>query len=399
MTDILEFGINKASCFIQNSAFRNLGETILVYLIILPSVLLVFSCSSKHERSNAFRVGKLYDFAPLEQKIEGWIEKGYYAGASIIIVKDNEIILENYYGNHTATTEEYIASAGKWLASATIAAVVEEGKLSWSDRVEKWLPEFTDIKGKATLEQLFSHTSGFTDYQPVNNPRDDYQTLEESVSHIVQLPADTLPGAIFHYGGLSMQVGARMAEVATGKDWETLFQEKISDPLGMKDTHFVPVDSTAGHNPKIGGGARSILSDYIRFLNMIFNGGYANGKQILKQESIDKMQADHVKGAWVNSDEFVERARSVKHSGIYGLGLWRELIDEEGEPVLISSPSWAGAYPWIDKEYQVYGFFIAHVDVKRADKDGFSAFYASPVLPILTREVIAKGNVKETDKI
>ena len=40
-------------------------------------------------------------------------------------------------------TEVYIASAGKWLAAATLAAVVDEGKLSWDDNVNKWLPEFT----------------------------------------------------------------------------------------------------------------------------------------------------------------------------------------------------------------------------------------------------------------
>ncbi|MFP3434884.1 serine hydrolase domain-containing protein, partial [Paraburkholderia sp. SIMBA_061] len=91
-----------------------------------------------------------------------------------------------------------------------------------------WLPEFTDSKGQATLGQLLSHTSGYPDYQPKGKHPDDHQTLQEAVRHIVGLPAQRRPGTEFHYGGLAMQVAGRMAEVASGKDFETLFQEEIA---------------------------------------------------------------------------------------------------------------------------------------------------------------------------
>ncbi len=59
----------------------------------------------------------------------------------------------------------------KWLGAATILALVDKGKLSLDDTVEKWLPEFRgDPKGKATLRQLFSHTSGFPPYQRMRSP-------------------------------------------------------------------------------------------------------------------------------------------------------------------------------------------------------------------------------------
>ncbi len=67
------------------------------------------------------------------------------------------------------------------------------------------------------MRQLLSHTSGYPDYQPAGNHRDDYETLREAVAHIVNLPADTLPGTVFHYGGLAMQVAGRMAELSTGQ--------------------------------------------------------------------------------------------------------------------------------------------------------------------------------------
>ena len=326
-----------------------------------------------------------YDLSPVAGKIQQWVDSGYYTGASIIIAKDNKVIYQHYFGNYAPATVVYIASAGKWLAAATIAAVVDEGKLGWDDPVKKWLPEFTDIKGEATLRQLLSHTAGYPDYQPKGQRPDNYQTLKEAVAHIVHLPADTLPGTTFKYGGLAMQVAGRMAELATGKDWETIFQEKIARPLHMSLTHFTPVDETPGHNPMIGGGARAGLQDYAHFLSMIMNKGVFQGKRILSARAIAAMQADQIGKAMVHAGEYVERARATARKDIYGLGEWREEVNTAGEAILISSPSWAGAYPWIDKTNQVYGFFLTRVANM---KNGFSPFYASPVLPMMVRKAL-----------
>lgn len=365
-------------------------KTIKIISTILISILPGYSCHQlpiKPAKVN-------YDFSEINKKIQGWIDSGYYSGAGLIIAKDNQLILDTCYGNYTADTVVYIASSGKWLAAATIAAVVDEGKLSWNDPVSKWLPEFTDVKGKATLRQLLSHTSGYSDYQPEGIHRDDYQTLKESVANIVDLPADTVPGDEFHYGGLAMQVAGRMAELATGKDWETLFREKIAQPLGMKNTHFTPVNQGGGHSPMLGGGARTVLHDYEAFLNIISKNGLFNGKRVLSEEAIKEMQADQVGKAKVAEHEFVERVRAEMHNGIYGLGEWREELDSAGNAMLISSPSWAGAYPWIDKTTGTYGFFITHVNVGKANHAGFSSFYSSPVLPIMVREILKNMNLK-----
>lgn len=328
-----------------------------------------------------------YDFSPVHNKIKNWVDSGYYKGASLIVAKDSKIIYESCFGNYDVNTVAYIASAGKWLAAAAIAAVVDEGKLSWDDKVKKWLPEFKGVKGEATLQQLLSHTAGYPDYQPEGRHRDDYQTLKEAVLNIADLPADTLPGTKFKYGGLAMQVAGRMAEQATGKNWETIFQEKIALPLGMRSTYFTPVDTTPGHNPMIGGGARSTLHDYARFLQMILNEGVCNGKHILSAKAVKEMQADQVGGAKVNTGEFVERVRATLRRDIYGLGEWREETDRNGAAILISSPSWAGTYPWVDKKNHLYGFFLARVADR---KNGFKPFYESPVLSLMVRDVLNK---------
>lgn len=356
-----------------------------VYNVTILIILLTASSNLFGQTHQQIR-HRNYNFSPIEKKIQSWVDSSYYSGASIIVSKKDKIIYEKYFGSYNKDTQVFIASTGKWLAAATIASVVEKTNLSWDDKVNKWLPEFKDVKGEATLRQLFSHTSGFPDYQPKDSVTDNYQTLKESVKHIVNLPADTEPGNAFHYGGLAMQVAGRMAELATGKDFETIFQENIAVPLEMKNTHFVPVDDSGGHSPMLGGGAKSTLYDYAHFLEMISHDGIYKGKPILSAASVAEMQADQIRDAKVANHEYVERVRAEKHNGIYGLGEWREELDPNGKAVLISSPSWAGAYPWIDKTTSTYGFLLTHVDVAKANKDGFSSFYNSPVLPIMVRD-------------
>lgn len=117
---------------------------------------------------------------------------------------------------------------------------------------------------------------------------------------------------------------------------------------------------------------------------MIYHNGRFGNKEILKPGTVQTMQADQVRNAVVAPGEYVEKALGQHHTGIYGLGEWRELVDETtGEAYQISSPGWAGAYPWINKRDSVYGFFIAHVQGGANKKDGFSSFMA--VLSCLKR--------------
>jgi CubicO group peptidase (beta-lactamase class C family) len=342
-------------------------------------------------------------FPQVTAKVEDWMRRGYYKGAGLWIAKGDQVLYERYFGECAPDTEFFIASAGKWLASATIMSVVDDGKLSLDDSAGKGLPEFRqDPKGAATLRQMLSHTSGYPAYQPEGKRRDDYQTLSESVAHLLPLAPAGKPGERFDYGGLAMQAAGRMAEIATNRDWEKLFQERIAKPLGMERTRFTPVDHGGGHSPMLGGGAVSTLRDYSKFLTMIEARGAFAGKRVLSEASVSEMEGDQLRGAFVKQGEFIERIRGAKHPAIYGLGLWREELDAEGKATLISSPSWAGAYPWIDRRTGVRGIFITHVDVNSESvrKDRFSGFYSSPVIAMMVRESLAakEKKLKEEDE-
>ena len=342
------------------------------------------SCKMQSKRA-------VYNFQPLDSLITSWVDKEYYPGAAICVVKDNQVIFQNIYGEYTADTKVYVASAGKWVAAAVIGAVVDRTDLDWDDRVDKWIPEFIDNdKGSIPLRYLLSHTSGVMPYLP--KPKvDNYNSLDSAMVHILPLDIVFSHGTRFEYGGLGMQIAGRMAEKAINKDFESLFQELIAQPLGMINSHFTPINTDGGHAPMLGGGLCTTLNDYMQFLSMIYENGMYHGKLILSKNTIDEMQADQVKDAVVNKGEYVERALNKPHTGIYGLGEWRELIDEEtNEAFQISSPGWAGAYPWINKRENVYGFFITHVIGSSSKPDGFSSFYGSPIISGMVSQIISE---------
>lgn len=335
---------------------------------------------------------RLYDFSPLDSLIRGWVDKGYYPGASVCVVKNDSVVFRKDYGGYTSDTKVYVASAGKWVAATVVGAVVDRTDLGWEDPVEKWLPEFKgDAKGKILLRQLLSHTSGVRPYLP--EPRiDNYNHLDSAIVEILPLDTVFAPGSRFEYGGLAMQIAGRMAEKAAGKEFETLFQELLAQPLGMKSSHFTPVNTEGGHAPMLGGGLCTTLNDYMRFLSMVYHDGTYEGKRIVSAETVKEMQADQVRGAAIPSDNYVMKGLGQSHNGIYGLGEWRELVDKKtGEAFQISSPGWAGAYPWLNKRDKVYGFFIAHVAGSSVKEDGFSSFFGSPVISRTVSEIV-KGN-------
>ncbi|WIW90561.1 class A beta-lactamase-related serine hydrolase (plasmid) [Sphingobium sp. V4] len=329
------------------------------------------------------------DLSPLGDRVEAWVAEGIYPGAGLIVGQADNVLLERYFGVYRADTRVHVASAGKWLAAATIAALVDEGKLRWDDPAGKWIAELTGPMARATLRQLLSHTAGYPDYQPPSRPRDHYATLAESVAHIAPLAPDADPGTRFRYGGLAMQVAGRMAERATGQTWDRLFQTRIARPLGMIATGFAPVPDEPGFSPMLGGSAHTTLRDYARFLQMIAGGGMWHGRRLLSSDAIEEMERDQLGSAMLMPGEYVDQARASSFSGVYGLGQWREEIDGAGRATLLSSPGWAGAYPWVDRRSGIWGFILAKVDTEKAKALGFSSFLAGSVLPVLARDALA----------
>lgn len=307
-----------------------------------------------------------YDFTSLDQTLERIARK--HGGCALVLVKDGKVIYRRGSGRYGPETVIPIASATKWLSGALIMNLADEGKLSLDDRVSKYLPEFTDAKSNITIRQLFAHTSGLPPEAGCRN--DKRTTLERCVSRMAGLQLRAAPGEQFYYGGVSMHVAGRIAEIASGKSWNELFVERIAAPLGMSKTDFFAYGPS--DNPRPAGDARSSVDDYARFLQMLLQGGTLDGKRILTEASAVEMHKDQTGGARI-AYTIYERHAALDPSlprARYGVGMWREKFDEaSGQLHEASSQGALGFSPWIDFERKVGGVLSVRASFSQALPD------------------------------
>jgi len=259
--------------------------------------------------------------------------------------KDPEQVLKDY----DFTTKIAIASCSKWLSAALVMTFVDEGKLSVDDTIGKFLPVMTaHQKGNITIWECLSHTTAINggDLKESREIINQASSMDETMEKIAEQPMEGEPGKVFHYSSIGLQVAAAVIEKISGKDFKTLFKERIAVPCDMKNTGY-----GNGKIPVAAGGAFSTPEDYIHFLQMILQNGYYNGKQILSKESIIKMQKNYAKNARV--------AYIPAEAGNWGYGLGEWVMDDAVDRSnAVTSPGLFGSFPWVDNERQYAGFLF-----------------------------------------
>jgi len=245
-------------------------------------------------------------------------------------------------GKYTRNTVEPIASCSKWFTAALAMTYVDEGLISTEDTIGKYLPLFTKYRmGHITIMQCLSHTTGIESEQI--NLRTllamrRFNSLAEEVNSFTQKQFVGKSGKVFGYSNIGLNVVGRILEIISGKDFETIFQDRIAKPLEMKNTTF-----SKGRAVNPSGGAYSTASDYINFLSMILNKGVYEGKRIISPDAIADMQITRTAGLRV-----VYTPAEAKGYE-YGYGEWILEKDNNGNSKVISSPGLFGTFPYIDK--------------------------------------------------
>ncbi len=325
-------------------------------IVLFPLLVCLCIGGPRTDRTFTSDVSEVYDFAALDTLLER--EAPAHGGMALILVKDGEIIYDKGFSGMTTDTVIPIASATKWLSAAVIMALVDEGVLSLDDKAKDYLPNYTGTKGEMTVRQMFSHTSGLPGSSSgipgldtiLSNRR---ITLAESVDMIAEIDLLKDPGTQFYYGGLSMQVAGRIAEVASGKEWTALFEEKVAASLEMAHTDYNGLGRT--NNPRIAGSIRTSAREYMRFLEMLLSGGVYEGRCILSQNAISEMLKDQTCGVpiayspWKKFED-IYGLNEVR----YGIGCWGEIV-ENGRLRVASSQGAFGFSPWIDLDRNVAG--------------------------------------------
>jgi CubicO group peptidase (beta-lactamase class C family) len=308
-----------------------------------------------------------------------------------------------------------IASMTKPITSVALMMLWEDGKFQLSDPVEKFLPEFKNqkvndngdasnrtgklvpVKHSATMREMLTHTAGLANsyrgnvayYEEVSAVRAD-DTTETWIKRIAALPLNYQPGEAWQYSPATDVVG-RLVEVISGVPLDKYMQERIFNPLDMHDTHFFLDDTqggrlTAQYTPGEGnkikledpgsaksrwitgnpagnkrvfrgaGGLVSTAHDYIRFQQMMANGGELDGVRLLSPMTVSLMIENHTGDLplWLPGPGM-------------GFGLGYAVVKDRGEAgtvLSLGSAYWGGAYctlSWFDKKEGVVAAVFTQV--------------------------------------
>jgi len=285
----------------------------------------------------------------LDQSMRDRVKSDDLDGAVLLVVRGSDVIHETDFGSYDADSVIPIASASKWLTSATLMTLVDEGKVSLDDSIATYLPEFKGAKKAITVRQLLSHTHGL----PYAACIYESNTTTANCTTAIANGDDptTKPGKVFSYGGVGYEVAARIIEVVTGQSFEDAFEARIAQPLGMTRTRFDEYQGQRLRHPVPSGGAVSTVDEYAKFLAMLLAGGTTPSGRVLSEDSVAEMERDQVRGIDTHRDAAVQ----ITKIPTYGLGTWRDVTNKTDDIQVVSGSGGFGFYPWIDRRHGNYG--------------------------------------------
>jgi CubicO group peptidase (beta-lactamase class C family) len=364
--------------------------------------------------------------AKIGATIQRAVDGGELPGAVVMIARDGRLVYSHSTGwqdkgRNVPMREDSIFriySMTKPIVSVAAMILIEDGLLGLHEPVSRYLPEFkemkvgveaTDSSGRTTfrtvdarrqmtIQDLLRHTAGFTygaftqktAVQKLYKDLDVFSpkwVLADFCKALARLPLQYEPGTTWEYGH-STDVLGRVVEVVSGKPLDRFLAERILTPLQMGDTAFqVPPDKHSriaepipdkytGKTPELldvrrpanffaGGHAMvSTAGDYLRFVQMLLNGGVLDGVRILGPRTVQFMASNHL------NEQIAKGTPYIPGPGYgFGLGFATRLETGMSEwPGGVGEYFWAGyagTYFWIDPEEALVVTYMSQEPVRR----------------------------------
>lgn len=350
------------------------------------------------------------------------VERGIFPGAVTLVARNGKVVHFEAHGYIDAARTKALprdalfrlASMTKPIVNVAAMMLIERGKLKLNDPIVNWLPELKDLKVETPngdvvperpiwVQDLMRHTAGFVYWGGTKSPRIKklYEDLniesrevditgDEMLKNLGQIPLAHQPGTVWEYS-IAVDVLGLLLERVERKPLDAILSELLLNPLGMKDTTWwVPPEQAAriaetldtdpqkasmlksyrqSYNPigksyfKGGAGLVGTAPDYLRFAQMMVNGGELDGKRFLSKKSVEFMLSQHTIGMG---------GTTIATTGPgYGFGLGFGVRLDEGMGWTAGSKGdamWAGAWGtsfWIDPKEKLVGILMAQTPSNR----------------------------------
>jgi len=282
-------------------------------------------------------------------------------GIAIAIVKDDKVVFAKGYGVRELGKPEKvdentlfaIASNSKAFTTASLAILIDEKKLSWDDKVVKYLPEFQlynpYVTSELTIRDLVSHRSGLDTFSGDLLWYETTYSADEILRRVRYLKPKSSFRSQFGYQNLMFIAAGKVIERVSGKTWSQFVSERILTPLGMsrtmtsvknlKDNYSMAHNESGGklrvlHSGNVDGasaaaGLNSSVADVAKWLRLQLGRGKFEGTQIFSEAQSWQM---HQPAVLLPISKAASEFNPTRHFNAYGLG-W-SLWDYHGRKVV-----------------------------------------------------------------
>jgi len=286
-------------------------------------------------------------------------------GMAIAVIKDDKTVLAKGYGVRELgkpdkvdeNTLFAIASNTKAFTTASLAILVDEGKLGWNDKVAKYLPDFQMydpwVTSELTIRDIVSHRSGLDTFSGDLLWYDTTYSTDEMLRRVRYLKPVSSFRTRYGYQNLMYIAAGRIVEKVSGKPWADFVRERILTPLGMnrtttsvrdmKDNFAIPHNESGGTLRALPVGfldnaigavrLNSSVSDLSKWVRLQLGRGTFEGKKIFSEAQSWQMWQPNTlqpisEAAWKNNP--------TRHFNAYAMG-WgtydyygRKIINHSG---------------------------------------------------------------------
>jgi CubicO group peptidase (beta-lactamase class C family) len=322
-------------------------------VLVQPALSATHDLPSASAESEGMSTERL---AQLRSGMKELVDQGRLAGVVTMVSRHGKVVEFDASGKRDIAANApmqkdsifRIYSMSKPITGVAMMILFEEGKWQLNDPVAKYIPEFAKLKvystdannnvvmkdqaHPVTMRELMSHSGGFTYGFFSNTAVDKLQieadllnpnnTLDEFIKRVAKLPLNSQPGTEWHYS-ISVDIQGYIVQKLSGMPFEEFLEKRIFKPLGMVDTAFyvpkeklnrfaefysydkdgklqvVGVKDGLNHDfaakPSLssgGGGLVSTATDYMRFCQMLLNGGQLDGTRILSPLTVELMHTN-----------------------------------------------------------------------------------------------------------
>ena len=236
---------------------------------------------------------------------------------AFLIIQDDTLIHEQYWGPHTINEVSNSFSASKTVIGLLIGIAIEEGKISSVDEcVSTFIPEFkTNGRAHLTIRHLLTMSAGF-DWQesgknPLSEAAEGYYG-SDLYGLVTRLRIIETPGKRFHYQSGNSQLLGFIIEKATGQTLTAYMQEKIWQPIGASQDAFWSLDKEGG-DEKAFCCLYATARDFARLGLLMLHNGMVNGEQIISSSFLSQM----IETPRMETDDAVTNMRYGWHIWVY----------------------------------------------------------------------------------